>query len=44
MLASDAGHPLDLDRLDTDAVLDAMIQSFSVNEEPLHMLNQELIV
>ena len=39
-----AGHPLDLDRLDTDAVLDAMIQSFSGNEEPLRMLIQELIV
>ena len=38
MLASQAGHPLDLDRLDTDAVLDAMIQSFSGNEEPLRTL------
>ena len=38
MLASDAGHPLDLDRLDTDAVLDAMIQSFSGKEEPLRIL------
>ena len=30
--------------LDTDAVLDAMIQSFSGNEEPLRILIQELIV
>ena len=43
MLASDVGHPLDLDRLDTDAVLDAMIQSFSGREEPLRAMIQELI-
>ena len=43
MLASDVGHPLDLDRLDTDAVLDALIRSFSGREEPLRAMIQELI-
>jgi cell filamentation protein len=43
MLADNAGHPLDLDRLDTDAVIDAMIQSFSGNEEPLRALIHALI-
>ncbi len=43
MLADGAGYPLDLDRLDTDAVLNAMIQSFSGNEEPLRGLIHDLI-
>ena len=43
MLTSDAGHPLDLDKLDTNAALDAMIQSFSSNEKPLRALIQGLI-
>jgi cell filamentation protein len=43
MLADNAGHPLDLDRLDTDAVIDAMIQSFSGNEKPLRALIHALI-
>ena len=43
MLASDVGHPPDLDRLDTDAVLDAMIRSFSGHEEPLRAMIPNLI-
>ena len=35
MLAAAAGHPLDLDRLDPDALLAAMIASFHGNERPL---------
>ena len=38
MLADHAGHPLDLDKLDTNAALDAMIQSFSGDEKPLGTL------
>jgi cell filamentation protein len=35
LLADRAGHPLDLDQLDPDAMLDAMIRSFNSNEAPL---------
>jgi cell filamentation protein len=43
MLADNAGHSLDLDRLDTEATLDAMIRSFSSDEEPLRILIRKLI-
>ena len=38
MLASHAGHPLDLDRLQPEATLDAMIGSFQGDEAPLRKL------
>jgi cell filamentation protein len=43
LLAERAGHPLDLDRLDPEAVLDAMIQSFSGEEGALRTLIEGLI-
>lgn len=35
LVANRADHPLDLDQLDPDAMLDAMIRSFNSNEAPL---------
>ena len=35
LLADEAGHPIDLDRLDPEAMLSAMIASFSGDEQPL---------
>jgi cell filamentation protein, protein adenylyltransferase len=35
LLAARAGHPLDLDRLDPEAFLAAMVRSFSGDERPL---------
>jgi cell filamentation protein len=35
LLADRAGHPLDLDQLDPDALLNAMIRSFNGDEAPL---------
>lgn len=43
LLADNAGHPLDLDKLDPGATLDAMIQSFGGNEIPLRDLIASLI-
>lgn len=43
LLAQHAGHPLDLDRLDARAALEAMIESFKGDEEPLGALIQGLI-
>lgn len=38
MLADQAGHPLDFERLDPPAMLQAMIDSFDGNEQPLASL------
>ena len=38
LLADRAGHPFDLDKLDPEATLDAMIKSFNGNEKPLAAL------
>lgn len=35
LIADQAGHPLDLDRLDPDAMLAAMVASFNTDEVPL---------
>ena len=43
LLADRAGHPLDLERLDPDATLQAMIKSFNGNERPLATLIKNLI-
>ena len=42
LLADRAGHPLDLNRLDGAAMLDAMVQSFKGNEEPLSLILERL--
>lgn len=42
LLAHQAGHPLDLDKLDPDAVLQAMIASFGGNENVLADIIAEL--
>ncbi|MBC8021461.1 MAG: Fic family protein [Methyloceanibacter sp.] len=42
LLANRAGHPLDLDRLDPDATLEAMIASFNGDEAPLARMIDEL--
>ena len=43
MLAEKAGPPLALDRLDADAIMQAMIASFSGNEAPLAQLIRALL-
>jgi cell filamentation protein len=43
LLADQAGHPLDFDRLDPDMFLNAMIASFNANEGPLVALIGGLI-
>jgi len=43
LLADRAGHPLNLDRLDPDATLDAMIKSFRGDEQPLVTVVAQLI-
>lgn len=43
LLAHAAGHPLDLDRLDPDAMLAGMIKSFHGNEEPLAAVIETMI-
>jgi cell filamentation protein len=43
LLADRAGHPLDLDKLDPDATLGAMIASFNANEAPLSALIEDLV-
>lgn len=43
MLADRAGHALDLDRLDPEAIMAAMIASFGGREQPLALLIQSLI-
>lgn len=43
LLADQARHPLDLNRLDPDAMLAAMIASFNGNEEPLTAVIRRLI-
>lgn len=42
LLADRAGHPLDLDKLDPDATLEAMIESFNGNLMPLTNLIEAL--
>lgn len=43
LLAEHAGHPIDLDRFDPDAFLDAMIASFNGDEAPLAAIIEELV-
>jgi cell filamentation protein, protein adenylyltransferase len=43
LLADRAGHALDLDKLDPDDMLDAMIRSFNSNEAPLTAVIHNLI-
>ena len=43
LLADRAGHPLDLDKLDPAATLNAMIRSFKGNERPLALIIRRLI-
>lgn len=43
LLAERAGHPLDLDALDPEAILRATIASFGGNEEPLTQVIREII-
>ena len=43
LLADRAGYPLDLDRLDPQAILRATIASFGGNEEPLARVIREII-
>ena len=43
MLAEAAGHALDLDRLDPDALLQAVIESFGGEQARLTKLIQNLI-
>jgi cell filamentation protein, protein adenylyltransferase len=42
LLADQAGHPLDLEKLEPDATLNAMIKSFNGNEKPLAAVIKEL--
>ena len=44
MLAERAGHPLDLDRLDPDGFLDAMVAAFNGNEVPLALNLRDLLM
>jgi len=44
LLADKAGHPIDLDKLEPEAMLDTMIKSFHGNEVPLAQLLQTLRV
>jgi cell filamentation protein len=43
LLAEQAGHPVNLERFDPDAFLDAMITSFNGDEAPLAVIIEELI-
>jgi cell filamentation protein len=43
ILADQAGHPLDLERLDPNAMLNAMIASFDGDETPLMELLLQLM-
>lgn len=43
MLADHAGHPVDLDELDPDAFLNAMIASFEGDEAPLAAVIKDLV-
>jgi cell filamentation protein len=43
LLADQAGHPLDLDKLNPQATLAAMIKSFNGNEKPLAALISHLV-
>jgi cell filamentation protein len=43
MLADNAGHPLDLEALDPQVMLDAMIESFEGDEKKLVRAIRELI-
>ena len=43
ILADQAGHPLDLERLDPPAMLHAMIASFTGDEQPLRKLLLQLV-
>jgi cell filamentation protein len=43
LLAAQAGHELDFDRLDPDAIMAAMISSFGGDEKPLAALISDLI-
>lgn len=43
MLAEASGHPLDIERLDPEAVMSAMIDSFGGDEMPLAKLILDLV-
>jgi cell filamentation protein len=43
LLADQAGHSLDLDKLDPEATLAAMIKSFKGNEKPLKAIITKLL-
>jgi cell filamentation protein len=43
LLADRAGHPLDLDKLDSAAMLEAMIASFNGDEDPLTTIVRTLV-
>lgn len=43
VVADQAGHPLDLERLDPDSMLAAMIASFNADEKPLTAVIRQLI-
>ena len=43
MLADNAGHPLDLDKLDPQVMLGAMIESFDGDEKKLARVIRSLI-
>jgi cell filamentation protein, protein adenylyltransferase len=43
LLAEQAGHPLNLDRLDPSKILDAIIKSFGGDEAPLRVMLQRLV-
>jgi cell filamentation protein len=43
LLAEQAGHPLALERLDSDAMLQAMIKSFGGDERPLAEIIRQLV-
>ena len=43
LVADQAGHPMDLDRLDPDAMLAAMIAGFNTDEESLAAVIRQLI-
>ncbi len=42
LLAENAGHPLDLEKMDSDVALDAMVKSFNGDEKPLSALMETM--
>jgi cell filamentation protein len=43
ILADEAGHPLNLEKLESDQFLRAMIESFSGREEPLALIIRQVM-